>query len=103
MIDDEKAKVVIDSDTDKFEYENNQDEACFGDRNEDFGENEASEPEDKEGKDDAKAIAEVHCLDAGLTSPSGAAVEQHSLCAATQWKGRSRYKKRECEGKLYML
>ena len=111
MIHDEKAKVVIDSDTDKSKYENNQDETCVRDRNEDFGEDEANESEEKEGKDDAKAIttalhqlqqpnvmkdvrdsriAEVHYLDAGVTSPSRAVVEHHSLCAATQWKDRSR-------------
>ena len=91
MIHDEKAKVVIDSDTDKSKYENNQDETCVRDRNEDFGEDEANESKEKEGKDDAKAITtalhqlqqpnvmkdvrdskivEVHYLDAGVTSPS---------------------------------
>ena len=58
MIHDEKAKVVIESNTDKFEYENNQDETCVGDRNDDFGE--ANEAENKEEKDDVKAIAVAH-------------------------------------------
>ena len=121
MIHDEKANVVIESDTDKFEYKNNQDETCVGDRNDDFGE--ANEAGDKEGKDDAKAIAavlhqlqqpnsnkdigdsrivDVHCLDAGITSSSRTIVEKHSLCAATQKNGWSRYKKKKSPNVSYI-